>query len=67
MDEERKRIMIIGLDAAIAPRLHRYAMEGHLPALKSLIERGVYAENCLVPYPTITSSNWTTIATGAWP
>jgi len=59
--------MVIGLDAPIAPRVYRYAAEGKLPTLRKLMDRGVYAENCLVPYPTITSSNWTTIATGAWP
>jgi len=65
--ETPTKIMVIGLDAPIAPRLYRFARDGDLPNLKRLIENGVYAENCLVPYPTITSSNWTTIATGAWP
>jgi len=59
--------MVLGLDAPIPSRVRKYALEGKLPTLKRLMESGVYAENCLVPYPTITSSNWTTIATGAWP
>jgi hypothetical protein len=61
------KVMVLGLDAPIPSRVRRYALEGKLPTLKRLMESGVYAENCLVPYPTITSSNWTTIATGAWP
>ncbi|HID11847.1 MAG TPA: hypothetical protein EYP17_11195 [Candidatus Latescibacteria bacterium] len=59
------KVMVIGLDAPIAPRLYRYAREGHLPAIARLIENGVYAEHCLVPFPTITPPNWTTIVTGA--
>jgi len=62
-----KKVLIIGLDAPIAPRVYNYAVEGKLPALKSLIEGGVYALNCLVPHPTITPPNWTTIVTGTWP
>ena len=66
-ENSRKKAMIIGIDSPIAPRLYRWALEGKLPALRGLIERGVYAPNCLVPLPTITPPNWTTIATGAWP
>lgn len=61
------KVMILGLDAPIAHRLIALAKEGVLPNIGGLMERGVVAENCLVPYPTITSSNWTSIATGAWP
>lgn len=59
------KALIIGVDAPIASRVYRFALEGHLPTLKRLIESGVYAENYLVPYPTVTPENWTTIATGA--
>jgi len=62
-----RKIMILGLDAPIADRVIDMARKGVLPNLGRLIDVGVVAENCLVPYPTITSSNWTTIATGAWP
>jgi len=59
--------MVIGLDAPIAPRVYRYAVEGKLPTIGRLIREGVYGENCLVPFPTITPPNWTTIVTGARP
>lgn len=59
------KVIVIGLDAPIAPRLYDYAKEGYLPTMGKLIENGVYAENCLVPFPTITPPNWTTIVTGA--
>ncbi|MBS7642599.1 MAG: alkaline phosphatase family protein [Candidatus Bathyarchaeia archaeon] len=59
------RAVLIGLDAPIAGRVYDYAKRGLLPYLKKLIDDGVYAENYLVPYPTVTPENWTTIATGA--
>jgi predicted AlkP superfamily phosphohydrolase/phosphomutase len=44
----------------------RFVQEGRLPNLKRLMEGGVYAEALPSP-PTLTSTNWTTIATGAEP
>ena len=32
-----------------------------------LLADGAFAENCLPPMPTLTSTNWTGLATGAWP
>ena len=61
-----KKAMIIGIDSAIATRLYNWAQQGRLPNLKAVMDRGVYAKNCLVPFPTVTPPNWTTIATGAW-
>ncbi len=41
MPTSATKAMIIGLDAPIVPRLYDYAMKGHLPTIKGLIERGV--------------------------
>lgn len=59
--------MILGLDAPIVPRLYKYCKEGKLPAIANIIDNGVWAKNCMVPLPTITPPNWTSIVTGAWP
>ncbi len=61
------KIMILGVDAPIVPRVLKYVDEGVMPNLKRLIDEGVLALNCLVPLPTITPPNWATIVTGAWP
>ena len=61
------KIVVIGLDAPITKSLWRLVREDHLPNFKKLIENGVWAENCLVPHPTITPPNWISIATGAYP
>jgi predicted AlkP superfamily phosphohydrolase/phosphomutase len=62
-----KRVAVIGLDCAIPHLIDQHIAEGHLPTFKRLFENGVVADNCLVPFPTITPPNWATIATGAWP
>jgi predicted AlkP superfamily phosphohydrolase/phosphomutase len=62
-----KKVALIGLDCALPHLIEKHIKEGHLPTFKKLIEGGVIAENCLVPYPTVTPPNWASIATGAWP
>ncbi|RLF07704.1 MAG: hypothetical protein DRJ64_02490 [Thermoprotei archaeon] len=61
------KIAVIGLDAPIVKSLWKYVQEDCLQNLKFLIENGVWAQNCMVPHPTITPPNWTTLATGAYP
>ena len=67
MANKIEKVMVLGLDSVIAARVYRYAQEGKLPTLQKLMQNGVWSPNCLVPFPTITPPNWTTIATGAWP
>src|SRR5512146_371608 len=67
MTKAAKKVMVLGIDAPIAPRLYKLIQEGKLPNLKKLMDEGVCAPNALVPLPTITPPNWTCIATGAWP
>lgn len=59
--------MVIGLDAAIPARWLQYAAKGVLPNFASLITRGVVAQKCHVPFPTVTPPNWTSLSTGASP
>ncbi len=62
-----KKVAVIGLDCAEPHLIEKHIKDGYLPTFKKLIEGGVIADNCLVPYPTITPPNWASIATGAWP
>jgi len=62
-----EKLVLIGLDAPIAPRILEFARKGELPAIAALIQKGTVAANCMVPFPTITPPNWITIVTGAWP
>jgi len=61
------KVVVIGFDAPITKSLLRLMEEGRLPNLDHLRKNGVWTNNCLVPHPTITPPNWTTIATGAYP
>ncbi len=60
-----KKVMVIGLDCIISPLVYKYAQEGYMPKVKQLLDNGVYGENCLPNFPTITPPNWATLATGA--
>ncbi len=60
-----EKLVVFGIDGPILPTLQRLMGEGRMPLMRKLVESGTWAENCLVPYPTITPPNWTTIATGA--
>lgn len=62
-----KKAVVIGWDAPIIKRIKKYVSEGGMPNIRRFMEEGVWADNCLVPHPTITPPNWTTIATGSWP
>ncbi len=61
------KVVVIGLDAPITKSLLKLMEEKLLPNLDDLRKNGVWTNNCLVPHPTITPPNWTTIATGAYP
>jgi len=61
------KVLLFGLDCAIGPRWRRYAERGDLPVGQRLMADGVFAENCLAVLPTLTTTNWMSIATGAWP
>ena len=65
MSSRPKKVIVLGWDGAHPEMIRRY--KDHLPNLYRLMGRGVFAVNCLPPFPTITPPNWTSIATGAWP
>ena len=60
-----EKLMVFGIDGPILPTLQRLMREGRMPFMQKLVSAGTWADHCLVPYPTITPPNWTTIATGA--
>jgi hypothetical protein len=62
-----EKVCVIGLDGALPARIQKYIAAGVLPNFEKLIEGGVLANNALVPHPTITPPNWTTISNGSWP
>ncbi len=67
MTRRCSKMVLIGLDGVCPEAILRLIEKGKLPTFKRLIDNGVFADNALAPYPTITPPNWTTIVTGAWP
>ncbi len=64
--EMSKKAVVIGLDC-LSPKLaERFAEEGILPNMKRLMDEGAYVK-ALPCFPAWTPTNWTTIATGAYP
>jgi len=64
MDQPIK-MMLFGLDGASPELIEMFVKKGELPHIAKLIKNGVFAENALSFYPTITPPNWTSITTGA--
>lgn len=62
-----KRIALLGFDCTMTSLVQKHIDEGLCPNFKRIFEQGTVADNCLVPFPTITPPNWTVMATGAWP
>lgn len=67
MNGKPKKLVLIGLDAPTVEDILRYAYSGDMPNVSRLIQGGAFCEHCLVPFPTITPPNWTSIVTGAFP
>ncbi|MBW2141342.1 MAG: alkaline phosphatase family protein [Deltaproteobacteria bacterium] len=66
MAKKPKKVAVIGLDCALPHMIEKHIEEGYLPTFKKLRDKGVWADNCLVPFPTVTPPNWAAIATGAF-
>ena len=62
-----EKVLLIGLDSAVPGRWRRYAEAGILPVGQRLLAAGAFAAECLPTFPTLTTTNWATIATGALP
>jgi predicted AlkP superfamily phosphohydrolase/phosphomutase len=63
---KKHRIMVIGLDGLCMKMIQRFASEGIIPNMARLCRRGTLTR--MIPVvPAQTPTNWTTLATGAYP
>jgi hypothetical protein len=61
-----RKAIVVGLDC-LSPKLTlKFAKEGLIPNIKKLMDAGVFSK-ALPCFPAWTPTNWTTIATGAYP
>jgi len=65
-DEEIKRVLVIGLDAATPDLLMKWVEEGELPTFAELIDNGVYGK-LKSTVPPVTCPGWLSFMTGKNP
>lgn len=61
-----KKMLMIGLDAALPDLIKKFSAEGAIPNITSLIERGATSRVTTV-FPPLTAAAWSAIVTGAGP
>jgi len=60
-----RKVMMIGIDAAIPQLVQKFTAEGSMPHVKRLMENGGFSKVLTGP-PAITPCNWNTLSTGAY-
>jgi len=65
MTERPKKMILIGVDAAVPEIIELWIKKGKLPHLARLMEKGVFGK-ILPPFPPVTAPNWASIVTGNW-
>jgi predicted AlkP superfamily phosphohydrolase/phosphomutase len=63
---QANRLILVGLDGLNPEMIQKLVSEGKLPTMAGLMGRGAFCAALSAP-PLDTPTNWTGIATGAWP
>ena len=58
-----KKVLFLGLDAAMPDLLKKFAAEGNMPNFKKLMDQGVFSRIETV-FPPLTAAGWSAIVTG---
>lgn len=66
MDQKPKKLLVLGLDAAMPDLLQKFVKEGHLPNIAKIMEKGVFSR-VTTTFPPLTAAAWASIVTGAGP
>ena len=67
MGMKKPKLLFIGVDGAMPSYIKQEVEKGHLPGFARLIENGVFFEDCMTVYPSISPTCWNAIYTGAVP
>lgn len=62
-----KRVVLAVIDGLVPEMLERAVADGRVPALARLMEEGVYVDDCVAAFPSVTPVCTASIATGAGP
>ncbi len=63
----KPKLLFLGIDGAMPSYIKEQVEKGNLPNFKRLIEQGVFFEDCMTVYPSISPTCWCSIYTGAVP
>jgi predicted AlkP superfamily phosphohydrolase/phosphomutase len=61
-----KKLLVLGLDAALPDLIEKFAEEGSIPNIKRLLDQGIFSRVKTV-FPPLTAAAWAAIVTGAGP
>lgn len=61
---KNKKVLFLGLDAAMPDLIKKFTEEGHMPNTKRLMEQGIFSRLETV-FPPLTAAAWTAIVSGA--
>lgn len=67
MSPRPRKLVLAVIDSLKPAMLERAVAEGRAPALRAILERGVYVRDCVSTFPSVTPVASATIATGAGP
>jgi predicted AlkP superfamily pyrophosphatase or phosphodiesterase len=67
MSTQRKKLVLVVIDALKPAMLDRAIASGRAPALQRIAEEGVYVDECVAPFPSVTPVCAATITTGVYP
>ena len=67
MEMKKPKLLFIGVDGAMPSYIKEEIANGRLPGFARLIENGVFFEDCMTVYPSISPTCWNSIYTGAVP
>ena len=64
---KKPELLVIGIDGAMPQYVKNAIAEGKLPNFKKLMRKGVFFNDCMTAFPSISPTCWTAIHTGAPP
>lgn len=64
--KKSKKLLMLGLDAALPHLVQQFAEEGSMPVTKGLMEKGLFSR-MITTFPPLTAAAWGAITSGAGP
>ena len=64
---KKPELLVIGIDGGLPQYVKDAVSEGKLPSFAKLMKRGVFFNDCMTAFPSISPTCWTAIHTGAPP